>query len=536
MPGVHDISELVFGDSFVKALPADPSQVLKPRQVFNACYSLVNPTSVPNSQLIGWSGELAASLGIRTPSDRKKAAEILSGNTILPGMKPYAARYGGHQFGHWAGQLGDGRAITLGEISAPDRQLWDIQLKGAGPTPYSRNADGRAVLRSSVREFLCSEAMFHLGVPTTRALSLVATGDDVLRDMLYDGNPADEPGAIVCRVAPTFIRFGSFEILQASNEPQNLKLLTDYVISTHFKELGPPSPEVYGEWFAEVARRTAMMVAHWMRVGFVHGVMNSDNMSILGLTIDYGPYGWLEGYDPMWTPNTTDARNHRYCFGRQPRIAIWNLECLASALKPLFDQSGIGKKLEDGLQQFVSTFDRAYAGMFSEKIGLSVTDSEKDEELFLGLTSVLQATETDMTIFFRNLAKLEIDSNFNPADDAVIEPLKAAFYDVNALNSPYRAKLNEWLNGYAQRLLGESMRTDERRRKMESVNPKYVLRNYLAQLAIDDATQGDYGKIELLLKVLQKPYDEQPEHESLAVKRPEWARNKVGCSALSCSS
>ena len=280
-------------------------------------------------------------LGASPPrSSTGAVAEVLGGNRVLPGMQPYAARYGGHQFGHWAGQLGDGRAITLGEVVGPDGARQDLQLKGAGPTPYSRTADGRAVLRSSVREFMCSEAMHHLGVPTTRALSLVSTGESVVRDMFYDGHPQAEPGAIVCRVAPSFVRFGNFEILAAHQELDALKRLADYVIATHFPELGAPSAEAYARWFEEICRRTAVMIAEWMRVGFVHGVMNTDNMSILGLTIDYGPYGWLEGFDPGWTPNTTDAGGRRYRYGNQPQIAQWNLVRLANALFPLIERQG----------------------------------------------------------------------------------------------------------------------------------------------------------------------------------------------------
>jgi uncharacterized protein YdiU (UPF0061 family) len=258
------------------------------------------------------------------------------------------ACYGGHQFGQWAGQLGDGRAISLAEVdqSAPG-QRWELQLKGAGPTPYSRRADGRAVLRSSLREFLCSEAMHHLGIPTTRALSLVTTGEPVVRDMFYDGHPQDEPGAIVCRVAPSFVRLGNFELFASRSEVETLRRLADYVMATHFPELGPPSSaESYAAWFAEVCRRTAIMIAHWMRVGFVHGVMNTDNLSILGLTIDYGPYGWLEPYDPVWTPNTTDAGGRRYCYANQPRIGLWNLSQFGHALRPLLETA---EGIEQGL-------------------------------------------------------------------------------------------------------------------------------------------------------------------------------------------
>ncbi|MBG3852707.1 YdiU family protein, partial [Xanthomonas hortorum pv. carotae] len=231
------------------------------------------------------------------------------------GMQPWAVNYGGHQFGHWAGQLGDGRAISLGEAIGVDGGRYELQLKGAGPTPYSRGADGRAVLRSSIREFLCSEAMHHLGVPTTRALSLVTTGDAVVRDMFYDGRPQREPGAIVCRVAPSFIRFGNFELPSARGDSALLRQWADFTIARDFPELKGAGENLYAAWFAQVCERTAVMVAHWMRVGFVHGVMNTDNMSILGLTIDYGPYGWVDDYDPDWTPNTTDAQGRRYRFG-----------------------------------------------------------------------------------------------------------------------------------------------------------------------------------------------------------------------------
>ena len=239
---------------------------------------------------------------------------------------------GGHQFGHWAGQLGDGRAISLGEAVLADGQRRELQLKGAGPTPYSRSADGRAVLRSSIREFLCSEAMHHLGIPTTRALSLVGTGEGVVRDMFYDGHPEVEPGAIVCRVAPSFLRFGHFELPSQRGDTSLLQALADFCIARDFPHLRGRGEPLYADWFAEVCERTARLVAGWMRVGFVHGVLNTDNMSILGLAIDYGPYGWIDAYDPDWTPNTTDATGRRYRFGWQPRVANWNLGQLARAL------------------------------------------------------------------------------------------------------------------------------------------------------------------------------------------------------------
>ena len=317
------LNSLQFDNRFTRLLPADPESANFRRQVRRACFSRVLPTRVARPQLIGFSQEVADLLDLQIdPFDNEQFASVFGGNDVLPGMDPFAMCYGGHQFGNWAGQLGDGRAINLGEVINRRGERWMLQLKGAGPTPYSRTADGLAVLRSSLREFLCSEAMFHLGVPTTRALSLILTGEQVVRDMFYDGHPRREPGAVVCRVAPSFTRFGNFQILATRGELEILRLLVDHTIRTDFPHLGEPSEEIYTAWFAEVCRTTAEMVVHWMRVGFVHGVMNTDNMSILGQTIDYGPYGWLDNYDPDWTPNTTDAGGRRYRFGNQPQIAL----------------------------------------------------------------------------------------------------------------------------------------------------------------------------------------------------------------------
>src|SRR3954451_6657171 len=386
-PSPYPLDKLRFQNSFVRELPADSVTENVPRPVREAAYTRVAPTPVAAPRLLAWSDDLGEYLGMARP----ESADVLAGNRVLPGMQPYAARYGGHQFGHWAGQLGDGRAITLGEIIATDGRRQELQLKGAGKTPYSRTADGRAVLRSSLREFLCSEAMHWLGVPTTRALSLVATGETVIRDMFYDGNPEPEPGAVVCRVAPSFVRFGNFQIHAAHQELDALRRLADYVIREHY----PGS--TYQGFFHEVCRRTALLMVDWMRLGFVHGVMNTDNMSILGLTIDYGPYGWLEGYDPAWTPNTTDLPGRRYAYGRQPDIAAWNLARLATALSPLIDSVS---ELEHGLEVYAETFTTTWRGMLAQKLGLTTLDREGDEDLVLELFGVLQQTETDMTLFF----------------------------------------------------------------------------------------------------------------------------------------
>jgi uncharacterized protein YdiU (UPF0061 family) len=530
-----DLCDLRFDNSFVRELPGDPELRNVPRAVRNACYTRVDPTPVPSPQLLAWADPVGEMLGISRPDSRTgPVAEVLGGNRVLPGMQPYAARYGGHQFGQWAGQLGDGRAITLAEVVSPDGTRHDLQLKGAGGTPYSRTADGRAVLRSSVREFMCSEAMHHLGVPTTRALSLVATGESVVRDMFYDGNPQAEPGAIVCRVAPSFVRFGNFEILAAGQELDALKRLADYVIAGHFPELGAPSPAIYARWFEEICRRTATLVAEWMRVGFVHGVVNTDNMSILGLTIDYGPYGWLEGYDPRWTPNTTDAQGRRYCYGKQPSIAQWNLVRFANAIYPLIEDKA---PLEQGLAAFAETFENASGRMLADKLGLVSLDREGDDKLLGDLFELLQQVETDMTLFFRNLAALPPDGAADTVDDkALVELLRRAFYTEEAFAPAQRSRLAGWLRRYFARVRQDGVPALERVKRMNRANPKYVLRNYLAQQAIDALERGDASVMERLMAVLQRPYDEQPGHDELAERRPEWARHKPGCSALSCSS
>jgi serine/tyrosine/threonine adenylyltransferase len=530
-----DLYDLRFDNSFVRELPADPLLRNVSRAVRNACYTRVDPTPVQSPQLLAWADPVGEMLGISPPdSPAGPVAEVLGGNRVLPGMQPYAARYGGHQFGQWAGQLGDGRAITLAEVVSPDGMRHDLQLKGAGKTPYARSADGRAVLRSSVREFMCSEAMHYLGVPTTRALSLVASGESVVRDMFYDGNPQAEPGAVVCRVAPSFVRFGNFEILTAHEELTALKRLADYVIATHFPELGTPSPPTYARWFEEICRRTATLITEWMRVGFVHGVMNTDNMSILGLTIDYGPYGWLEGYDRQWTPNTTDALGRRYCYGNQPNIAQWNLVRLANALVPLIQDTAA---LEQGLAVFADTFELASGRMLVDKLGLVSLDREGDDKLIGDLFELLQQVETDMTLFFRNLAALPVDGAADAADDmALVEPLRRAFYTDEAFAPAQRSRLAGWLRRYIARVRQDAVPASERCERMNRANPKYVLRNYLAQQAIDALERGDASVMERLMAVLQRPYDEQPEHDELANRRPEWARHKPGCSALSCSS
>jgi uncharacterized protein YdiU (UPF0061 family) len=514
-------------DIFNKELPADPILENITRQVEKACFSFVTPRLTSNPQMLHVSPEMLEHLGLTLDDSlTSEFIHVFTGNSVVSKTKPYAMCYAGHQFGNWAGQLGDGRAINLFELEHNTKR-WAIQLKGAGETPYSRNADGLAVLRSSIREYLCSEAMHYLGVPTTRALSLAVTGDQVLRDVMYNGNSAYEKGAIVCRVSPSFLRFGNYEIFAARQDLETLKTLVDFTIKHHFSYLGKPSKETYLKFFEEVTKRTLEMIIHWQRVGFVHGVMNTDNMSILGLTIDYGPYGWLEGFDFGWTPNTTDSQHKRYRYGNQPNIALWNLYQLANALYPLVKDA---ESFESILNQYKEDFDSESLKMMRFKLGLEKED-ENDTLLIQDLEDILQLTETDMTIFFRNLGQFKKE---NPLEGLNI--VNDAFYNSTEVSDIVRQKWNEWFVRYASRLENETVSNSERKEKMKRVNPKYVLRNYMAQLAIDEADKGNYNLIQELYELLKQPYAEQPEHQKWFAKRPEWARHKVGCSMLSCSS
>ena len=513
---------------FTSQLPADSNETNETRQVLNACFSYVFPRIPSNPKLIHATEEVAELIGISEEDlESEDFVNYFSGKKVIPNSRPYAMNYAGHQFGNWAGQLGDGRAILLTEIKHKD-QVFALQLKGAGSTPYSRRADGLAVLRSSIREHLCSEAMFHLGVPTTRSLSLILTGDTVLRDVMYDGNPNYEKGAVVCRVAPSFIRFGNFELFSSQNDVPTLKLLTDFTIKNYFPDITSDGKEKYLEFFKSVSNKTWEMIVHWQRVGFVHGVMNTDNMSILGLTIDYGPYGWLEDYNYNWTPNTTDKEHRRYRFENQPNVAQWNLYQLANALYPLIEEA---KPLELLLQEFQQLYHSNYIDMMCSKLGLKKRNTD-DEKLIAKLEKNLQLSETDMTIFFRELSSVK--KNASPG--SAIATINEAFYKPEEIKKEILKSWENWFEKYLNRLNLEDHSDEERTIAMNSVNPKYVLRNYMAQVAIEAAEKKDYTILKELHGLLKNPYEEQAELDKWYAKRPDWARDKIGSSMLSCSS
>jgi serine/tyrosine/threonine adenylyltransferase len=522
---MKDLLNIDINSSFTKDLPADNIREIYSRQVHGACFSNALTRIPSKPEMVHFSSQYLNELALKI-EDENEFLKIVSGEKRYNDFQPYAMCYGGHQFGNWAGQLGDGRAINIADIEVNNQPL-QLQLKGAGPTPYSRGSDGLAVLRSSIREYLCSEAMHNLGVPTTRALSLIKTGDLVTRDMLYNGNPENEHGAVVCRVAPSFIRFGNFQIFAARGEIAVLTQLVNYTIKYHFSHLGQPSKKTYLSFFEEVANKTRDMIVHWQRVGFVHGVMNTDNLSILGLTIDYGPYGWLEDYNPGWTPNTTDAQHSRYRFGNQPNIALWNLTQLANALYPLIDEV---EPLQAILNNFKNSYLKDYHSMMTSKLGLYQADNI--EEPFINqLTVLMTKSQVDMTIFYRELSQLQSEE-FSSFWKIV---QKASYLEIGLLEG-MNVEWKLWQFEYVNHLTKENLDRAERQQRMLAVNPKYVLRNYMAQLAIDGADNGNYQVVDELYQLLLKPYDDQPTSEKWYAKRPEWAKHKAGCSMLSCSS
>jgi len=467
-------------------------------------YTELAPQALPQPHWVATSAACAADLGLPADWADDTALQVFSGGATWPGMQTLASVYSGHQFGVWAGQLGDGRALWLGEMDTPGGPM-ELQLKGSGLTPYSRMGDGRAVLRSSIREFLCSEAMHALGVPTTRALCVTGSALPVRREEI-------ETAAVCTRVSPSFIRFGHFEHFCHHDKPQELRELADFVIERYYPACAD-APQPHLALLEQVTRRTAALMADWQAVGFCHGVMNTDNMSILGLTIDYGPFGFLDQFDPGHICNHSDHAG-RYAWARQPNVGFWNLHALAQALMPLIGDSDQALAT---LEVYKSEFADALLSRWRAKLGLA-TSEDDDRALIDDLLRLIASDRCDFTITFRRLAGFSAAAADSPERDMFID----------------RAAFDAWALRYATRLERESSVSAERALRMNRVNPMFVLRNHLAEVAIREAREGDFGEVQRLLKVLERPYDESDAatRERYAGFPPEWAQSiEVSCSS-----
>jgi uncharacterized protein YdiU (UPF0061 family) len=484
----------------LEELPFDNSFARLPE----AFYERRRPTGIAHPHLIAFNPAAADLIELQPGEERRpEFIGLASGNLVLPGMEPLAAIYAGHQFGTFVPRLGDGRAILLGEVSTPGGH-WELQLKGAGQTAFSRFADGRAVLRSTVREFLCSEAMHALGIPTTRALAMTGSAEPVYRETI-------ETAAVLVRIAPTFVRFGSFEFFASRRQTDELRVLADYVINNFFSRIETGSDRDV-RFFAEVVARTAELMAAWQSVGFAHGVMNTDNFSIVGLTLDYGPFGFLDAYEPGFVCNHTDAGG-RYAFEAQPTIGLWNCYALANALMPLVPKS----ELEAVLATYEATYRAGFTRRMRAKLGLE-REMPDDAALIVDLLDLLAKARADYTGFFRSLC--DVDVTGSPADDRTAE----YFAD--------RDGWYAWHSRYRLRLAAEGSSAAERRTGKRAVNPRIVLRNYLAQVAIERAQAGDFSEIARLLAALQRPFDDPPLDDGYAAAPPDWA----SAISVSCSS
>ncbi|MCW5659402.1 MAG: YdiU family protein [Burkholderiaceae bacterium] len=501
----------------MNALLEDPAVLAPPwrepgfmRSLGSGYWTALPAQALPDVHWVARSDALAAELGVEDWLRSGQALQVLSGNAAAQAQPPLATVYSGHQFGVWAGQLGDGRALLLGEIHSPGGPQ-EVQLKGSGLTPYSRMGDGRAVLRSSIREFLCSEAMHHLGIPTTRALAVVGSPHPVIRETV-------ETAAVVTRVAPSFLRFGHFEhFAHTAADAESLRKLVDAVIERYFPACRD-APQPLFAWLAEVARRTARLMAQWQAVGFCHGVMNTDNLSILGLTIDYGPFGFLDGFDPAHICNHSDHQG-RYAYARQPGIAWWNLHALAQAMVPLLDRpdEAAAEALADAIEPFKQEFGDAIQHALRAKLGLAAA-MDDDMALIDDLLRLMAKERTDYTIAMRRLGE------FRSTEGADNTRVRDLFID--------RPAFDAWAERYARRLRAEGSNDAERRARMDRTNPKFVLRNHLAEQAIRRANEGDFTEVARIAKVLQRPFDEHPEHEADAGFPPDWAQQlSVSCSS-----
>ncbi|WP_029685828.1 protein adenylyltransferase SelO [Tatumella saanichensis] len=465
-------------------------------------YQSVTPTPLQNGRLLYHNAPLSQQLQLDPQLFEGQGHPLFSGGELLADMQPLAQVYSGHQFGVWAGQLGDGRGLLLGEQSLSDGGKVDWHLKGAGLTPYSRSGDGRAVIRSTVREFLASEALHGLGIPTTRALTLAISDEPVRREQT-------ERGAMLVRIADSHLRFGHFEHFFYRNQPDQVKQLADYAIRHHWPELAEQADR-YQLWFADIVRRTARLIGLWQSVGFAHGVMNTDNMSLLGLTLDYGPYGFLDKYAPSFICNHSDYQG-RYSFEHQPSAGLWNLHRLAHALSPLMDTEQLKQALSGYESELMNTWGQQMRG----KLGL-FTATEQDNDLLSELLALMAAEGSDYTRTFRLLSETEQHQAQSPLRDEFID----------------RAAFDHWFSKYRQRLVQEQVSDSKRRDRMQGINPVVVLRNYLAQEAINGAEQGDPQRLAELHQALRNPYQLAADHQSLFNRPPEWSQSlEISCSS-----
>jgi len=520
------LQEWSFSDPKLTSLPLDENEVdLRRSHIIGAIFSKVDPTPFKTDlKLVAYSEDALKDILDFDPEVTKKPGfvEWVAGSLVLPGSIPLAHRYGGHQFGYWADQLGDGRAILLGEYLNAKGEKWELQLKGSGPTPYSRFADGRAVLRSSVREFLCSEAMHYLGVPTSRAATLVVSNDPIPRDMFYDGRVKNERGAVVLRLAPSWFRFGSFEILKYNDEFSELKQLADFVLADCFSHIAETGEAGYLAMFSEVAEKTAKMIAKWSSVGFTHGVMNTDNMSILGITIDYGPFGFVDAYDPHFIPNHSDDMG-RYDLENQVNIGLWNLDKLAKALKPLISEEKHGE-MEKILESYGKTYQTVLLDLYRDKLGLN-SKKESDEQLVEVLLDTMERIDADFTQTFRDLSEISLS-------DLSKENIPEAAWGLKACQKS--KKIKEFLKMYVERVEEEGGSDEDRLSGMQAVNPRYILRNWIAQAAIEKAEDDDFSEVQFLMELFKNPYkvNHEAEKKGYASPVPQWSKRIC----VSCSS
>ncbi|KAM6283336.1 protein adenylyltransferase SelO-like isoform 2-T2 [Porphyrio hochstetteri] len=513
-------------ESLLDPFPIDVIQENYVRNVRNCIFSVVYPTPFKSRvRLVAVSKDvleniLDLDISVKGTSD---FLQFVSGGKVIFGSVPLAHRYGGHQFGSWAGQLGDGRAHLLGVYTNRHGERWEIQLKGSGKTPYSRNGDGRAVLRSSVREFLCSEAMHYLGIPTSRAASLVVSDDDVWRDQFYNGNIKKERGAVVLRVAKSWFRIGSLEILAHSGELDLQRRLLDFIIQEHFPSIAMNDSNRYLEFFSTVVSETADLMALWMSVGFAHGVCNTDNFSLLSVTIDYGPFGFMDSYDPNFVPNTSDDEG-RYKIGNQANVGLFNLSKLLQALKPLLDprQKQLASQILEGYGEH---YYRCLTELFKTKLGL-LGENEDDKYLIAFLLKLMEDTKADFTMTFRQLSEIT-------ADQLQELHIPEEFWALQDLGK--HQSFSEWVAMYLSRLNRNKSDSDtQRRTRMTAVNPIYILRNWMAESALQKANLNDFSEVHLLQRILQRPFQRQQaaEKAGYSLRPPAWAKDlKVSCSS-----